>query len=109
SDASRQYLAQLVFKKTVTVYWYKTSYKRLVGNVFVDGKDVGLELVRAGLAWHYKDYEHEQTDEARAQYAIAEVRARSARLGLWQDRNALAPWEYRHGRRITTAPAVRPS
>jgi endonuclease YncB( thermonuclease family) len=97
-------LAQLIFGKTVVVHWYKLSYKRLVGNVFVDGKDVGLELVRAGLAWHYKDYEHEQSDDARVQYAIAEVRARSAKRGLWQQRDPLAPWEYRHGRRIVITP-----
>jgi endonuclease YncB( thermonuclease family) len=29
--------------------------------VYVKGRDVGLGLVRAGLAWHYKRYENEQT------------------------------------------------
>jgi endonuclease YncB( thermonuclease family) len=98
-EASRQNLAHLTFGKLTTVKWYKRSYKRLVGNAFVNGKDIGLEQVRAGMAWHYKAYEHEQTSEARVQYAIAEVRARRERLGLWKDKDPIPPWEWRHMRR----------
>ena len=99
SEASRQNLARLAFGKPIKVEWYKRSYKRLVGNAFVDGRDIGLEQIRAGLAWHYKTYEHEQSDEARVQYAVAEVQARRARLGIWKDRDPIPPWEWRHMRK----------
>src|SRR5262245_52731651 len=28
--------------------------------VYVSLRDVGLEQIRAGMAWHYKEYQHEQ-------------------------------------------------
>ncbi|MFQ5545797.1 MAG: thermonuclease family protein [Acidiferrobacterales bacterium] len=41
-----------------------------------------LEQVKAGLAWHYKKYQHEQNPEDRRPYAEAENNARDSRLGL---------------------------
>lgn len=100
SNVSRQHLAELVAGKTVTVNRAKRDrYGRIVGTVLVDGRDVGLEQVRAGLAWHYKYYQMEQTPGDRARYAHAEEQARARRVGLWQEPNAIAPWEYRRGRR----------
>jgi endonuclease YncB( thermonuclease family) len=58
--------------------------------------DVCLEQIKRGFAWHYKAYELEQTDEDRVSYAIAEVRARNAKVGLWVERqNAIPPWNWR--------------
>jgi hypothetical protein len=51
--------------------WYKKDrYGRLVGTVYLKGVDVGLEQVRAGLAWHYKRYANEQTSEQRTAYEL---------------------------------------
>lgn len=93
---ARQSLASQVFKRTVTVDWHKRDrYGRLVGKVLVGNKDVGLELVAAGLAWHYKAYEREQTAQDRLAYAEAERVARERRLGLWADAEPVPPWEFR--------------
>ena len=62
--------------------------------VYFDGEDVNLQMVRAGMAWHYKKYESEQSSWQRRQYSKAESRARSDRLGLW-DGESIAPWEFR--------------
>jgi endonuclease YncB( thermonuclease family) len=66
-----------------------------VGKIVLDGKDINLEQVRAGMAWHYKFYENEQTPEDRELYAKAEEAARSARRGLWQDPNPVEPYQFR--------------
>lgn len=58
-----------------------------------------LEQVRAGFAWHYKKYQKEQTSEDRQNYSEAEETAREARRGLWQEREPLAPWEWRAAKR----------
>ena len=34
----------------------KDRYGRTVARVIVVGKDVSIELVKAGLAWHFKKY-----------------------------------------------------
>jgi endonuclease YncB( thermonuclease family) len=57
--------------------------------------DAGLEQVRAGLAWHYKQYAHEQAIEERLRYAEAERRARVNRAGLWHDESPVPPWAFR--------------
>lgn len=99
-QASKQNLSRLVFGRTVTVESNKRDrYGRTVAKVLVDGLDVGLEQVKAGLAWHFKEYEREQSPEDRRAYAEAEAEARQARRGLWQDPAPVPPWQFRHPER----------
>ncbi len=94
--ASRKHLAFLVAGKQVTVEYQKRDrYGRIVGKVLLDGIDVCLEQVKAGFAWHYKKYQHEQSPEDQRLYADAEIRARNERLGLWRENNPMPPWEHR--------------
>ncbi len=95
-NASRKHLASLVAGKTVTVKWAKRDrYSRIVGFVLVDGHDVNLAQVKAGMAWFYRYYQRELSSEDRRRYATAENQARTDRLGLWQDKNPMPPWEWR--------------
>jgi endonuclease YncB( thermonuclease family) len=97
---STQALAQMVFRHQVTVEWHKKDrYQRIVGLVRVGGSDVGLEQVRAGLAWHYLAYAKEQSAADRERYSQAEAEAKSSNRGLWGDRSFEPPWEYRAHRR----------
>ena len=76
----------------------------MLGKVLVGGRDACLEQVRAGMAWHYKYYENEQSPADRRLYAEAELEARRARRGLWADPNPTPPWDFRRGKRgITSA------
>ena len=77
----------------------RDRYGRVIDKVMVGGKDVCLEQINAGLAWHYKQYQNEQIASDRQQYADAENEARDAKRGLWQDPQAIAPWSYRAARR----------
>jgi len=97
-DRSRENLSDLVFGKDVTIEWFKRDrYGRIVGKVLVDGRDACLDQVSAGMAWHYKYYQSEQTAEDRKLYADAETEARASRLGLWTDANPIPPWDFRRG------------
>jgi endonuclease YncB( thermonuclease family) len=96
-EVSRENLAGLVFGKYVTIDYEKVDqYGRLVGKVWVDGNDECLEQVKAGLAWHYKEYEKEQTPDDRQLYANAEQEARAQERGLWKDPHPTPPWDFRH-------------
>jgi endonuclease YncB( thermonuclease family) len=89
----RRTLSNLVFGKTVSAQVVELDrYQRSVSRVSVDGLDVGLAMIRAGCAWHYRQYSPD------AGYAAAEQDARRARRGLWQDAKPVAPWEYRQSR-----------
>ena len=100
-EQSRRSLSEMVFGKEVTVNYQKTDqYGRLVGKILIENKDIDLAQVKAGLAWHYKFFESEQTSEDRELYAQAEDEAHAARRGLWQDPNPVEPSEFRREGRL---------
>ncbi len=66
---------------------------REVARVHVDGRDLSLELLRAGFAWHYRRYSRESS------LARLQAEARAARRGLWADARPVPPWEWRRQRR----------
>ena len=95
-EQSKLSLSEMIFGKDVSVSYQKVDqYGRLVGKISLDGKDINLEQVKAGMAWHYKFYEDEQMMEDRDAYTKAESEARAARRGLWQDPNPTEPYQFR--------------
>lgn len=95
-QASRKHLAGLVAGRAVRVEWDKRDrYGRIVGKVYRNGKDECLAQLEAGMAWHFKRYQHEQTEADRKTYSKAEERARLERIGLWHEREPVPPWEWR--------------
>jgi micrococcal nuclease len=76
------YLKQLVEGKRVTVEIYQVDrYKRLLSTIFLDGKDINLAMIEAGLAEVYRG--PESGNPYTPQYQAAEATARSARTGMW--------------------------
>jgi len=95
-NRAKQSLSALAFDRRAQANCPKTDrYGRQVCRVLVGGVDVGLEQVRRGMAWHFKRYEREQSEQERAAYAAAEDEARQAGRGLWRDRMPVPPWEWR--------------
>jgi len=94
--SSHNNLRSLVAGRFVMVEYEKRDrYKRIVGKVLVDGLDVCLEQVKAGLAWHYKFYQREQSQQDRRLYTEHENDAQLKLLGLWADSEPMPPWEWR--------------
>ena len=93
---SKRALSNLVYQKPVTVEYKKQDrYKRKIGKVILDNQDICLQMVQDGWAWHYKDYEKEQSKIDRDLYSQAELKARDEKRGLWQAGNAVAPSSFR--------------
>jgi micrococcal nuclease len=68
--------------------------KRLIAEVILsNGDTLNRELVKTGLAWHYKKYSADST------YSILEIKARLEKKGLWADREPVAPWLWRKSSR----------
>lgn len=94
-QAAKQYVLDLSALKIVTVE-VKTidRYGRTVGEVFLpNGENLNKLIVEAGYAWQYKIYSKDPA------YADLEAKARNLRLGLWQDKSPIPPWEWRKGKR----------
>ncbi len=90
SRAARDHLAELVLRKTVIAHPVsRDRYGRTVARLHLRGADVGLELLTAGMVWHWTRYDNSPA------YAEAEARARAARRGLWADPRPVPPWEWR--------------
>lgn len=59
--------------------------------VIVNGKDVGLEQIRAGLDWWCRQYTNNQTPQEREDYERTKFDAKTHRFGLWAHRNPIEP------------------
>jgi endonuclease YncB( thermonuclease family) len=90
-EKARQYTADLCFGKPVTaVQRNRDQYGRVVADVYLaDRTFVNEALVRAGYAWHYKQFSKNEA------LAAAEKKAREGKLGLWRDRSPTPPWAWR--------------
>jgi endonuclease YncB( thermonuclease family) len=108
---SRQSLARYVLDKDVRIEIQKRdAYGRFVGKVWVVSPDapcsvpscpktldVAQAQLASGMAWHYRKYEMEQSEEDRLRYALEESEARARKVGLWSDPHARPPDEWRAG------------
>lgn len=93
---SRAYLSSLIAHQRVGIKVQRKSdqYGRpIVWAYTPDGKDISAEMLKAGMAWHYKQFNHS------ANYAAFEKNAKKAHLGLWHDKKPLEPWAYRKNKR----------
>lgn len=111
---AKQNLYRLLFDKTVSVeYEKRDDHGRIVGKIMVASPDAcpdasitcpktldaGMAQLTVGLAWWYRYYAAEQTEQDRHRYEFAEYEARARKAGLWVDANPLPPWDWRRRKR----------
>jgi micrococcal nuclease len=91
---SRNYLRRLVGDGSVRVLVVERDrYDRTVAELFlVDGRSVNVEIVKAGMAYHYARYSG--NCGVRGAIGPAEDGARSSRIGIWGG-DYQKPWDYR--------------
>ena len=95
STKAKQYASQAIFGKNVKLeYLKKDRYGRFICNViYGDSLNLSYELVKHGLAWHYIKYSNDESLQA------LEDEAKKNKVGLWQDPNAIPPWDWRSNKR----------
>ena len=95
-QVAKQSLSDQVFDRQVIVETSKIDkYGRAIGKVKIGGTDINLEMIKRGLAWHFKRYQNEQPLDERLSYGAAENEARAASKGLWADSDPIPPWAWR--------------
>ncbi|MFN8297265.1 MAG: thermonuclease family protein [Chitinophagales bacterium] len=97
---SKKFLSELCFNKNI-IYdqTAQDAHSRIVAKTYLeDGRECGEELIKAGLAWHFKKYSTEK------KLADLEIEARDKKIGIWSDPRPIAPWEIRklHRQGIST-------
>jgi len=84
---------QIDGKKIIVNSDYKDRYGRDLGDIFVYNNDeaiyINAKLIKSGHAWVYKSY------RKNTYLMNLENFARENMLGLWKDKSAIEPWEFR--------------
>lgn len=90
-ERAKQATASMCWSKDVRIMKSgEDKYGRTLGFVYVGDVCVNEELLKLGLAWHYKKYNSDK------HYAQLEQTARDGKIGLWSQPNPEAPWDFRH-------------
>ena len=92
--------AEIIALEIQVEYTSTDFYGRLIGSVLLpQGKILNEELLRKGLAWHYRVTPLPSTSYERLQYEAWEKK-----LGLWVEPSPIPPWQYRRANIFLTPP-----
>ncbi|WP_353655872.1 thermonuclease family protein [Robiginitalea aurantiaca] len=92
SAVATKFISDAIFSRQVSVVVdSKDRYGRSIGWVYYDDKCLNEELLKAGLAWHFRRYSKDEKLQA------LEDEARANKVGLWQDSKPIPPWDWRRG------------
>ncbi|NJK93968.1 MAG: thermonuclease family protein [Bacteroidales bacterium] len=86
---STNFMKQYLYKKSTVKTNGVDRYGRTIGTLYVDGININLLSVQKGYSWHFKKYSSDP------ELSSAEVQAKKEKKGLWEDPDAIAPWEWR--------------
>lgn len=97
-DVAQKHLESLILNKGVEVEFAQIGTSTLVGKVYCNGIDVGLQIVRDGVAWYDESTNQDLNETERRLYGDAQQLARSELRGLWRDGTPMPPWEWRRAK-----------
>jgi micrococcal nuclease len=89
---SRRALIKLCQQPNVVITAHITGtdrYQRKLGRLYCNEVDASLHLTKLGLAWHNYKYSNDMA------IFIAHIQARYNNIGLWAEKNPMAPWDWR--------------
>lgn len=96
ADVAKQHLSDLVAGKYVVVHFNSLNREGFVlGRVVAQDMDVGVQMIRDGVAWYNKSEAAGFSEIERQGYVASEQAARSEARGLWKDSNPVSPWDFR--------------
>ena len=96
SNEARKFLSGLIYRKEVGIVVIEPldKYNREIVQVFVsDSLDVGAQMLKNGLAWHYRRFDKSLEYDL---YEQLELTAEINKIGLWSQPDAESPWRYRN-------------
>jgi micrococcal nuclease len=91
----RDHLQKLVFGKTVEFFPSGLTSKAAVGKMYLNGVDMGQQLVRDGAAWHLPIDRSGQEPAESNVYDNNQTLAKAEKRGIWSIANLTPAWEFR--------------
>lgn len=94
---ARQFTSKEVFGKMITYYEIDTDrYGRTIAKIYYnDKKYLSEELIKNGFGWWYERYSKDKY------LSDLQDSAKVNKIGLWQDKNAISPYEWRMKNKVT--------
>lgn len=90
SNVAKNFVSNEIFGRYVTVKYKGTDrYGRTIGYVLYEDKNLSLELLKNGLAWHYSKYSDDK------EMVELERMAKMLRIGLWSENEPIEPHLWR--------------
>lgn len=88
---AKQFTSDQIFGKMIDfVETDSDRYGRTIAKIYYDGgKYLSEEIIKSGLGWWYYRYSSNKN------LGVIERKARDFKKGLWSEKNAIAPWEFR--------------
>jgi micrococcal nuclease len=95
SEEAKSYLNNLLNNRTIAIKSYgEGGYNRQLAEVFVNGKNANLEMIKAGLAEVYQGRRPKKFDSKT--FLDEEARAKRAKKGIWAvDSSYISPRQWR--------------
>jgi endonuclease YncB( thermonuclease family) len=88
----RDHLQNLIVGKQVSFRLGGFVGSRMVGELQLNGADIGQQMLRDGAAWHVPPEKSGQGAADATVYSEAETAARNEKLGVWSVAGLKAPW-----------------
>lgn len=90
-NVAKKYLKDICSENNIRlVVTGKDRHGRTLAYSYLDdGRELSHEMIKAGLAWHFKKYSSDTT------LALLEIEAKELRIGLWKLNNPMSPWRFR--------------
>ncbi len=81
----------------------RDRYGRTVAELYVGKQSINLQMVKDGQAVVYHQY-LQGCAATKDQYLQAQVQAKKQRIGFWNQKSPVMPWDYRRGKRSPQTP-----
>lgn len=81
----------------------RDRYGRTVAELYIGKQSINLQMVKDGQAVVYRQY-LSGCAATKDQFLQAEAQARKQRLGFWNQKLPVMPWDYRQGKRSPQTP-----
>jgi len=93
--AVKAHLKEILLDKDVEFRAEGIAPNKTFGRIFLNGVDVGQQLVRDGAAWHIPQQKSGQSQEESDQYEKMQALAKSEKRGVWLIRDMKTAWDFR--------------
>lgn len=95
SQTVRDHLEQIALGRQVAYLPHSLLRSKTVGQLFVNGVDVSLQMIRDGAAWYAAAEKTGQNAAESEAYRQTETQAKTEKLGIWSIEDLKPSWQIR--------------